>query len=100
MYTRPYGDAERPFRVPPHYGGSAFQNHAQEAPAPPPPPIKESPLEGILQPLQSLLGRPTMAPGTPSFDEVLLLGLIFLLSGSERGKEIIPILALLLFCGA
>ena len=97
MYTRPYGNAERPFRIPPHYGGSAFQNRPNEPPPPPPPP--ETPLAEILQPLQSLFGKAPIAPGTPSFDEVLLLGLIFLLTGSDRGKELIPILALLLFCG-
>ena len=94
MYTRSYSAAERPFRIPPHYGGSTFQN--RPCPDPPPPP-KEAPLEGILQPLQSLFGTSLASPGTPGFDELLLLGLIFLLSGSERGKEVIPILALLLF---
>ena len=94
MYSRSYSAAERPFHVPAHYGGSTFQS----SPCPTPPPaVKEAPLEGILGPLQSLFGRSPSMPGTPGFDEMLLLGLIFLLSGSERGKEIIPILALLLF---
>lgn len=92
MYTRPYGKSEPPFRVPPHYGGNAFLHQA--APQEPP---KEQPLGGILEPLQALAGKSFRAPGTPDFDELFLLGLIFLLSGSEQGKEIIPILALLLF---
>ena len=95
MYTRSYGPPERPFRLPPHYGGSAFPGHSEPAPLPPP---TEEASPGILAPLQTLFGG-SMAPGTPDFDELLLLGLMFLLSGSERGKEIIPILALLLFCG-
>lgn len=94
MYSRSYSTEGRPFRLPPHYGGSAFQgSHCPE----PPPAMKEAPLEGILQPLQSLFGASLASPGAPGFDELLLLGLIFLLSGSERGKEVIPILALLLF---
>ena len=95
MYTRSYHSDGRPLRIPPHYGGSAFG----QAPSEPPPPPKAPPLEGIFQPLHSLFGGTFSAPGTPGVDELLLLGLIFLLSGSERGKEIIPILALLLFCG-
>lgn len=96
MYTRSYNSAEHPFRIPPHYGGSIF---GQPAPCEVVSPAKEPPLDGILQPLQALFGGTIAAPGTPGFDELLLLGLIFLLSGSERGKELIPILALLLFCG-
>lgn len=96
MYTRSYDSSERPFRLPPRYGGSAFAAEKE-----PPPPSQPKPLPSsttsFLQPLTSLFGHSPVA-GTPEFDELLLLGLIFLLLGSEGGKDLIPILALLLFC--
>lgn len=90
MYTRSY-ERREPFRLPPRYSGSAFSPQKEEPCSPPPP------LGNLLQPLAPLFGN-SILPGTQGFDELLLLGLIFLLIGSEGGRDLVPILALLLFC--
>lgn len=102
MYSR------YPDRLPEHYSGCAFRRgQADRAPinvpfeemppTPPPPPPKEppapkpsgcAPFEGI---------RPTLPIGLDG-DELLLLGLILLLARSEEGADLLPWLALLLFC--
>ena len=97
MYTRSNDPSERPLRLPPRYGGSAFSPPEEKPPFPVRPPEKEAFQTAILQPLASLFGHPPVS-GTPEFDELLLLGLIFLLLGSEGGRDLVPILALLLFC--
>ena len=98
MYTREYG-RERPFRIPPHYGGCAFvreerKEEVEKATIP------SLPLPGgnLAASVQSLLGRAFGGSGGLDFDELLLIGLILLLSGGEKSNEIIPVLALLLFC--
>ncbi|MBQ7172983.1 MAG: hypothetical protein IJR88_02560 [Clostridia bacterium] len=95
MYTRSYDSSERQFRLPPRYGGSAFSPQKEQAALPQQSPPTSLPVG--LQSLAGLFGHPPVA-GTPEFDELLLMGLIFLLLGSEGGKDLIPILALLLFC--
>ena len=99
MYTREYDGRERPFRLPPHYGGCAFRNQKEETPTEPTQKILPSlPMPNLADSVQSLLGRAFGTRGGLDFDELLLLGLILLLSGGEKSGDVIPILALLLFC--
>lgn len=96
MYSR------YPDRLPEHYSGCAFRQGREDRPpisvpfseAPPPPPPK--PQE---KPSCDLFGGVLPAlPGGLESDELLLIGLILLLARSGEGSDVLPWLALLLFC--
>lgn len=65
-------------------------------------PSPDSPLSSLLQPFHGLFGHAghtfPFAHGI-GFDELLIIGLIVLLSGAEQGSDTVVWLALLLFCG-
>ena len=88
------------------------------SPSPPPPEKKEpsKPPETIPHPQSHPIPLPHPAEGASSrpplsmgralslinrmgFDDLLILGLILLLAGNDEGSDILPFLALLLFCG-
>lgn len=103
MYSR------YPDRLPEHYSGCAFRAGRedrppisvpfsemppaqQSPPCPPPPPPPE-------KPHCDLFGGPLPTlPGGLESDELLLIGLILLLARSGEGADVLPWLALLLFC--
>lgn len=102
MYSR------YPDRLPEHYSGCAFRQGREDrppisvpfseapppSPCPPPPPPK--PQE---KPSCDLFGGVLPAlPGGLESDELLLIGLILLLARSGEGSDVLPWLALLLFC--
>lgn len=99
MYSR------YPDRLPEHYSGCAFRQGREDRPPisvpfseapPPPPPPPPKPQE---KPSCDLFGGvlPTL-PGGLESDELLLIGLILLLARSGEGSDVLPWLALLLFC--
>lgn len=66
------------------------------------PPSEERPVSAFLQPFQGLFGH--MGNAFPfghgiGFDELLIIGLIILLSHTDEGSDVVLWLALLLFCG-
>ena len=66
------------------------------------PPSGDSPVNAFLRPLGGLFGNVGRAfPFSHGigFDEILLIGLILLLSREEQSSELVLWLALLLFCG-
>lgn len=98
MYSR------YPDRLPEHYSGCAFRQGREDRPpisvpfseAPPPPPPPPKPQE---KPSCDLFGGVLPAlPGGLESDELLLIGLILLLARSGEGSDVLPWLALLLFC--
>lgn len=107
MYSR------YPDRLPEHYSGCAFRPGRAdrppisvpfaESPPPPAPPAPPAPASHEPPPAPpascALFGgaMPTL-PGGLSGDEFLLLGLILLLARSGEGADVLPWLALLLFC--
>ncbi|MBQ9131909.1 MAG: hypothetical protein IJX62_05520 [Clostridia bacterium] len=123
MYSRSQHRPPRPIQVPEHYSGCAFSDHPPHGDAPPAneappssfeirPPLsdrepprdhhKEERPPAALQPFQSLFGH--IGSAFPfshglGFDELLILGLILLLARNDGDSDIIPFLALLLFCG-
>lgn len=93
MYSR------YPDRLPEHYSGCAFRQGREDRPpisvpfseAPPPKPQEKPSCDlfgGVLPAL----------PGGLESDELLLIGLILLLARSGEGSDVLPWLALLLFC--
>lgn len=123
MYSRYPDRPTRPLRLPEHYSGCAFrQDPARderdeperndpalipvpftEAPAPQPPPPPPAPPKPPCHtspaPACELFGGVLPAlPGGASGDELLLIGLILLLARSGEGADVLPWLALLLFC--
>ena len=113
MYSR------YPDRLPDHYSGCAFRPGREDrppisvpfAPAPPPPSPEpppppppppcgcEKPAPPPPKPPCELFGGALPAlPGGLESDELLLLGLILLLARSGEGSDLLPWLALLLFC--
>ena len=123
MYSRSQHRPPRPIQVPEHYSGCAFSDRPPHEDAPvrekkltPPSEVnpslpdwdhaqssqKNSSAPAALQPFQGLLGH--IGSAFPfshglGFDELLLLGLILLLARNDGDSDIIPFLALLLFCG-
>ena len=109
MYSR------YPDRLPEHYSGCAFRAGREDRPPisvpfsemppdppPPPPPPCPPPPKPEPPPEKShcdLFGGslPTL-PGGLEGDELLLIGLILLLARSGEGTDVLPWLALLLFC--
>lgn len=108
MYSR------YPDRLPEHYSGCAFRPgradrppvsvpFSEVPPAPPPPPPPPCADDGRpappAPPSCGLFGGvlPSL-PGGLEGDEFLLLGLILLLARSGEGSDVLPWLALLLFC--
>ena len=117
MYSR------YPDRLPEHYSGCAFRQGREdrppisvpfsEAPPPPPPPPPSPcppppppspcppppPPKPQEKPSCDLFGGVLPAlPGGLESDELLLIGLILLLARSGEGSDVLPWLALLLFC--
>lgn len=110
MYSR------YPDRLPEHYSGCAFRQGREDrppisvpfsempsAPPPPPPPPPSCPPPPPPNPAEKpscdLFGGVLPAlPGGLEGDELLLVGLILLLARSGEGADILPWLALLLFC--
>lgn len=110
MYSR------YPDRLPEHYSGCAFRQGREDrppisvpfsempsAPPPPPPPPPSCPPPPPPKPQEKtsydLFGGVLPAlPGGLEGDELLLVGLILLLARSGEGADILPWLALLLFC--
>lgn len=104
MYSR------YPDRLPEHYSGCAFRQGREDRPpisvpfseAPPPPPSPcppPSPPKPQEKPSCDLFGGVLPAlPGGLESDELLLIGLILLLARSGEGSDVLPWLALLLFC--
>ncbi len=119
MYSRYHDRNEAPLRVPEHYSGYAFSRTPKPAPephlgrmdiakptpppmpAPPrpalPPPVETPPKPAPAPPMQ-IAGIPLLSHGI-GFEELLLLGLIVLLLGTEGGSDMILWLVLLLFLG-
>lgn len=112
MYSR------YPDHLPEHYSGCAFRPGrpdrppisvpfaevppAQPSPPPPPPPPPCAGNDKPAPPAPPACGLfggvlPTL-PGGLEGDEFLLLGLILLLARSGEGSDVLPWLALLLFC--
>lgn len=108
MYSR------YPDRLPEHYSGCAFRQGREDRPPisvpfsetpPPPPPPPPSlcppppPPKPQEKPSCDLFGGVLPAlPGGLESDELLLIGLILLLARSGEGSDVLPWLALLLFC--
>lgn len=92
-HDEPVSPAQEP-RVPPHEAkeGASPVSQPEEPKALP---VSGGAAEGI----RSLFsGKFPAFPGGMSFDELLIIGLILLLSHSEQDSDIILWLALLLFC--
>ncbi len=108
MYSRFPRNSERPVRLPEHYSGCAFSDPRETEPPPPPPVIPsppqvhENPPKELTSPqreLSSLFSRPlALFSEGLRFEELLLIGLIILLSKTEQDNDVILWLALLLFC--
>lgn len=108
MYSRFPRDRERPIQLPEHYSGCAFSEPPQPDPAPPvpsappPPQVGETPPKSESPPhreVASLFSKPlALFSDGLQFEELLLIGLIILLSRSEQDSDVILWLALLLFC--
>lgn len=107
MYSRPHKHSEPPLQLPEHYSGCAFsamEEPVEQMPEPvsvaPPPPVEVAPREHQ-EPLKkdaaSLFAGPLSLLGGLHFEELLLIGLIFLLMHSDQGSDLILWLALLLF---
>ena len=124
MYSRYHSGSDRPIRLPEHYNGCAFavQSKDVEKPQeqPPQPPrfeqtvrvfdaeTEEKDTKEESTPVMSLMPFRSMAErikrgesgrGELGFEELLLLGLILLLMGSEDSSETVLWLVLLLLCG-
>ncbi|MBR7098221.1 MAG: hypothetical protein IKC59_02305 [Clostridia bacterium] len=107
MYSRFPRHSERPIQIPEHYSGCAFsENEPIKSSLPkPPPPEQHDDAPTEAQPprtrseLPSLFGNSmSLFGGGLNFEELLLIGLILLLSHSEQDSDVILWLALLLFC--
>ena len=106
MYSRYPKSSQSSIHIPDHYSGCAFYNTpTQEAS---PPSIAEAPpstqaIEGNEPKSYAPLSNPFggafgFLRGGLGFEELLLIGLILLLSHSEQENDTILWLALLLFC--
>ncbi len=93
----------RPVLIPPSREESALLGKKDDSPPPPKPPASPQKHDThALDPLKGLLGG--LGHSFPfahgiGFDELLILGLILLLSRNEADSDLILWLALLLFCG-
>jgi hypothetical protein len=106
MYSRYPKSSQSPIHIPEHYNGCAFSDTS--IPETPSSPTKEAPpsptpLEINTQKSFSSLFNPFggsfgLLRGGLGFEELLLIGLILLLSHSEQENDTILWLALLLFC--
>ena len=103
MYVRPDSHRRRPV-VPENYGGIAFSNEKEDSTFVPPPTDFAAPddecdsEEKIIE-----QKKPIRFPVKPSFlnidgEDLLLIGLIFLLAQSDMADDIIPLLIILLLC--
>ena len=95
MYIRP--NQKRQHTVPENYGGTAFAE--RDDPFIPPPSDAAECCEGD----GDIIERRSALPIKSSLfnldgEDLLLLGLIFLLAQSDMGNDIIPLLLILLLC--
>ena len=95
MYIRP--NQKRQHSVPENYGGTAFSD-VNEPFVPPP-----SDISDCLEDNCNIAENRGALPIKSSFfnlngEDLLLLGLIFLLAQSDMGNDIIPLLLILLLC--
>jgi len=123
MYSRSQHRPSRPVQIPEHYSGCAFSPSSEEVASP-------TPIEAAVTQESSVAAISAVPPPPPSppcdpptapplfhglfggrgatlpfsrglqFDELLILGLILLLTQSEGDSDLILLLALLLFCGS
>ena len=108
MYSRFPRDHDRPIQLPEHYSGCAFSEPTEpDLPSPAPsaslPPKINDPFPSNDPPphreVASLFSKPlALFSDGLRFEELLLIGLIILLSRSEQDSDVILWLALLLFC--
>ena len=123
MYSRFPKPSEEPIRIPDHYSGCAFSEDRKKPEEDTPQPRSEGgrdpssspqstqppsqadhrpnpPAELPAPPSEKpfLSGGLPMLGGALGFEELLLMGLILLLSRSEQENDLILWLALLLFC--
>ena len=115
MYSRQTNRPSPPFRLPENYSGCAF---SEEKPADVPTRFLEvaKPTHEDLPPIAPHKDLPPSTKESPppllpikidnlpflkgmEFDQLLILGLIVLLSRGEEGGEVLPWLLLLLICG-
>lgn len=118
MYARSQNRPHREngLRIPEHYSGCAFSTQGtraadgekEERPSSLPIPLfplgekrEEDQTSRVHagQEVAPALARHSPAPFGMQFDELLILGLIFLLGRNEEDPEILLLLALLLLCG-
>lgn len=107
MYSRFPRHSERPIQIPEHYSGCAFSDSEpiKSPPPPEPPPTthneshSEAPPPKPRDELPALFGNSLSLFGSGlHFEELLIIGLILLLSQTEQKSDVILWLALLLFC--
>lgn len=119
MYSRFPRNGDRTIRIPEHYSGCAFSETSAESmipqkeeptppppttePTAPPPPPEEDKKDQDSQPTSLPLALPLggnlpLLGGGLGFEELLLIGLILLLSRSEQDNDLVLWLVLLLFC--
>ena len=109
MYSRFPRNHDRPIQLPEHYSGCAFSEHSEPDLPPPAPSVPPSPqVRETRSPhepppphreIASLFSKPlALFSDGLQFEELLLIGLIILLSRSEQDSDVILWLALLLFC--
>ena len=94
MYTRPQNSRQssKGIAIPENYSGSAFVNQAYARDEPEDCIEPESVIEADTSPSK----RPSLLEGIGG-EEILILGLIFLLAQSDEGNDLLPILIILLF---
>ena len=117
MYSRQNRGNDSSLHVPENYSGCAFseskgidlpprflevakptpEDYAPPPPPPPPPRKEEAHIPPI--PLLPIARASSQRLGGLEFDQLLILGLIFLLSRGEEGNDVLIWLILLLFCG-
>ena len=108
MYARQPPDRRPPFRIPGNYSGNAFSKKEESPPceetpetveAPAPTEESPPPSEPAAQPTSSLsrlFGHSEQSMGIGT-EELLLLGILLILSQSDEGGDILPFLLILLF---
>ena len=96
MYTRPQNSRQgsKGIAIPENYSGSAFVNQAIARDEPEEYIAPES--DAVIQADTSPSKKPPLLEGIGG-EEILILGLIFLLSQSDEGNDLLPILIILLF---
>ena len=96
LYTRPQNarQGSRSIAIPENYSGSAFVNQAYARDEPEE--CTEAEEKSVIQADSAPSKKPSFLEGIGG-EEILILGLIFLLSQSDEGNDLLPILTILLF---